>query len=112
MTMTTDSQAKLCSLLFQKIALNVLESSKNHVNPFIEKKTLEKLLCKDGELSATVKEVLKLFGENERIDIIDNKDLDAHLQVIANLENISPDEKSTGAIASLQKYASFIFRIK
>lgn len=80
---TVDSQAKLGSLLFQKIALNVLESSKNPVDPFIEKKTLENFQDTGGELAATIKEMLKLFGKNERIDIIDNKDLDKHLQSIA-----------------------------
>lgn len=80
---TIDSQAKLGSLLFQKIALNVLESSKNLVDPFIEKKTLENFQDKGRELAATIEEMLKLFGKNECIDIIDNKDLDKHLQSIA-----------------------------
>jgi hypothetical protein len=63
--------------------LNVLESSKNLVDPFIEKKTLENFQDKGRELAATIEEMLKLFGKNECIDIIDNKDLDKHLQSIA-----------------------------
>lgn len=66
---TIDSQAKLGSLLFQKIALNVLESFKNLADPFIEKKTLENFQDK-GEFAATIEEMLKLFGKNEYIDMI------------------------------------------
>ncbi len=45
--------------------------------------TLENFKSKGGEFTATIEEMLKLFGKNERIDIIDNKDLDTHLQIIA-----------------------------
>ncbi|KAI7901412.1 uncharacterized protein BX663DRAFT_544169 [Cokeromyces recurvatus] len=66
----------------QEITLNILESSKNLVNPFIEKKTLDNFQDKGGQLAATVKEMLKLLGKNECIAIIDNKDLDKHLRSI------------------------------
>jgi hypothetical protein len=82
---TMDSQAKRGSLIFQKIALNVLESIKNNVDPFIEKNALENYQDDGGELAGTVKEILKLFGQNKRIGIIGNKDLDKHLQSIAKI---------------------------
>lgn len=69
--------------MFQKIALNVFESSKNLVDPFIEKKTLENFQDKGGKLAATIEEMLKLFRKNECINIIDNKDLDKRLQPIS-----------------------------
>ncbi|KAG1145867.1 hypothetical protein G6F37_006405 [Rhizopus arrhizus] len=86
---TMDSQAKRGSLIFQKIASNVHDSIKNNVDSFIEKKALENYQDDGGELAATVKEILKLFGQNERISIIGNKDLDKHLQSIAKTMNSS-----------------------
>lgn len=86
---TTDSQAKLASLLFQKIAIIVLESTQNRVEPYMEKKTLEDFCGKGRELANTIEEILKLFGKNDRIKIIDNKDLDIHLQAIAQLMSSS-----------------------
>lgn len=84
-----DSQAKRGSLIFQKIASNVHDSIKNNVDSFIEKKALENYQDDGGELADTVKEILKLFGQNERISIIGNKDLDKHLQSIAKTINSS-----------------------
>ncbi|KAI8083237.1 uncharacterized protein B0P05DRAFT_570590 [Gilbertella persicaria] len=84
-----DSQAKHGSLIFQKIASNVHDSIKNNVDSFIEKKALENYQDDGGELATTVKEILKLFGQNERISIIGNKDLDKHLQSIAKTMNSS-----------------------
>ncbi|GAA5814210.1 hypothetical protein MFLAVUS_007703 [Mucor flavus] len=65
-----DSLAKLGSLLFQKIALSV--SFKNLVGPFIEKKALEIFRAKGEEIKATIEEILKLFGENDCINVIDS----------------------------------------
>ncbi|CAO3633976.1 unnamed protein product [Mucor hiemalis] len=78
-----DSQAKRGSMIFQKIASNVHDSIKNNVDSFIEKKALENYQDDGGELAAIVKEILKLFGQNEHISIIGNEDLDKHLQSIA-----------------------------
>jgi hypothetical protein len=46
---------------------------------------LQKIPIEGGALGAAIGEIMMLFGENERISIIGNKELDKHLQSIANL---------------------------
>lgn len=107
---TVDSQAKFGSLLFQKITLNVLESSESLVDPFIKKKTLAKFQDKGRELAAAIEEMLKLFGKNECIDIIDNKDLEKYLQSIAQPMSSSLRPVNETVKERLTKKFSYIIR--
>jgi hypothetical protein len=93
-----DSQAKLGSLLFQRIAQEVFHSVTNNTIPLVKRKIFEQFQGKNGEFVKIIKDILKLFGESDEITIIDNNDLDKHLQSIVGL--ISPSLRTANEVVA------------
>lgn len=83
--MQTDSKGKLGLLLFQNIVQEVSISAKNDNISLLKRKVLEGFQNKSGGFVKMIEDILKYFKESDEINIIDNSDLDKHLDKFDHL---------------------------
>lgn len=93
-----ESQARKASEIFNRIAIEVISSSKCNRQPAVLKKSsLDWFNDKSGDIATKVQGMQQLFGEDDSIVIIGNIKLDEHLKQLAKLL-VTPIQKANGVV--------------
>ncbi|KAG1462499.1 hypothetical protein G6F56_005503 [Rhizopus delemar] len=97
---TEESQARKASEIFNRIAIEVSNSSKCNEQPAVLKKGyLGWFNYKSGDIATKVQGMQQLFGEDDSIVIIGNNKLDEHLKQLAKLL-VTPIQTANGVVKS------------
>lgn len=97
---TEESQARKASEIFNRIAIEVSNSSKCNEQPAVLKKGyLGWFNYKSGDIATKVQGMQQLFGEDDNIVIIGNNKLDEHLKQLAKLL-VTPIQTANGVVKS------------